>query len=92
MKIQAATKFLDMLRKRMGEDLTYYLTLDTDGKYYVMVSAHNSKTRKFKNDQPVQKVTITDHDMTKQNFTLCNEINNIFDKLIIGVTENELIG
>lgn len=91
MKIDASMKFLKMLRNRIGPDLEYHLKLDTDGKFYVTVTCHTSKTRKFKDDTLYHRIEIAEYDMKKNDFILCNQINNIFENLITEVTQDDNI-
>lgn len=86
MKIVQCVKFLKMLKSRIGSDLVYNLYIDTDDEIYITVSDHKSTRRKFSNNTKLHRIHITKHDMNKQNFILCNEINTIFKDLF---TEND---
>ena len=83
MKIDKSLEFIKMLKKRMGSDLVYNLFLDIDDEFYVIVSPHKSATRKYKDNAQMHRVHISKNDINKQNFVLCNEINNIFRDLFV---------
>ena len=64
-----------MLRKRLGDDLTYSIVLDTENTISVYISAHASKTRV--NQKPLY-CKLDDNDMQKEVFILANEIANMY--------------
>lgn len=74
--------FLKMLQKRMGDDLVYNFILDTDDEYYLIVSAHKSKTKKMVDNQ-IHRCKLDKNDLNKIPFILANEIENIYKEIII---------
>lgn len=71
-----------MLKYNIGNDLIYSLVLDHDDRYYILVSAHKSSEREFK-DGKMQRILLSQTDNNKQDFVLVNEIYNIINNLLV---------
>lgn len=77
MKFARVVQFHQMLKKRLGDDLTYSLVLDNDHTISLYVSAHASKTRE--NTDKMIRCVFNEKDLNKEVLTLVNEIAIMYD-------------
>ena len=66
----------------MGDDLVVTLTID-NGKYFVTISTHKSKTLSFKTTKTIQTCEVTEFDLTQSIDSVANELIKIYSNILI---------
>ena len=80
------TSLYEKLQTELGDDLVVSLALD-EGKYYLAISAHKSKTQQYIHGRNIQSCLISRDDLEKDIDVLVKQIVTLYRNQLVDKDE-----